>query len=128
MRHYVLLWGKDYHPNMNIIGNFTAGMTAEQKQIFEGARTADGNLLLDHPDFKQFLAKTARTINPAVTIVPNTDNPKQAVESELAEMDKKMSTPNGRKEIMNNPKLWDRYKQLNAAAAQLSKMGGEQAA
>lgn len=92
-------WGNEYTPNIKMVENFAKTRFGEEV----------GNAMLQAgPDTVKALAGIAREINPAMTLVPNSNNPNQAIATELQELNKKIGTP----EWYANPAWGERYKQL----------------
>ena len=92
-------WGHEYLPNYNMAKEF-----ATQKFGVE----VGSAILQAGPDAVKAVASLAREINPAMTLVPNSANPTQAIADELQTLKGKIGSP----EWYRNPKMQERYTQL----------------
>lgn len=96
-------WGGEaqYKRNTNIIGNLMATVPADVGDNMLAARTPDGRMLGDNPQFNKWLVEMGRALNPAATLMPNSSNPPAAVNSRIKEIEGMMYL-NGQP----NPKYW----------------------
>lgn len=109
-------WGAEYRRNVGIVGNFMTSLPSPVSDALETARGADGGLLRHNPEVMRWLAGLALAENPAVHLVPGSvSDPQKAVENEIADIEKKMRTPEGYKEYWSDPRQQERYGQLLAA-------------
>jgi len=83
-------WGQDYETNVNMVKSLTAQLPESMSAAFEGARMADGKKLFSSPEFMVFMADTARKLNPAGVVVPNSNNPIQAIKDEKKSLEARM--------------------------------------
>lgn len=95
-------WGHEYLPNYNMAKEFAT-------QRF-GAEVGAA-ILQAGPDAVKAVASIAREINPAMTLVPNSANPNQAIADELKTLQGKIGTP----EWFRNEAMQKRYTDLVAA-------------
>lgn len=84
-------WGADYQTNLNMMKGLTNQLPESVREDFLNARLANGQALFNSPEFAIFMADIARKINPAGTVVPNSNNPTQAISDEIKNLEKKMS-------------------------------------
>jgi hypothetical protein len=110
-------WGPEYKANMNAIkGMLDSADTSFAEKIFH-ARGPDGQLLGNNPKIIQWLATTARTLNPAATLIPgDTTTSLLAVGDEITKIEKLMG--NKHSEYWKGPganKMQERYRQLVTA-------------
>jgi len=85
-------WGSDYQTNINMISGLTQQLPEAVREDFMNARMADGRAMFNSPEVAQFFADVARKVNPAGTVVPNSANPTEAIDSEIATLEAKMGT------------------------------------
>ncbi len=83
-------WGSDFNSNKNAISNFIGQMPESIRDSFSNGRLSDGTAILNSPEMLEFFADTARKLNPTATVVPNSANPMQAIDDELAKLNKMM--------------------------------------
>lgn len=103
-------WGHEYLPNYNLAKEFAVSRFGEDV----------GNAILQAgPDAVKAVAAISREINPAMTLVPNSNNPTQAISDELATLKGKIGTP----EWFRNPAMQTRYQQLLVGQEAMSKRG-----
>src|SRR3546814_20998595 len=53
------------------------------RDLFTNARLGDGTPLFSHPDMLRYFAGLARETNPAASVVPNSNQPAQAIDAEI---------------------------------------------
>lgn len=88
-------WGADYRANTNLIDAIIAEKVPAGSQLATDIKEA----MATKPEFAEFMAAVARTINPVTTIIPgaNSENIPQAIDSEIAAIDKDMALGAGNK-------------------------------
>lgn len=101
-------WGSDYQSNLNMIKGLTNQLPESVRDDFMNARLADGKALFNSPEVTQFLVDIARKVNPAGTVVPNSANPTEAIDSEIKTLEGRMGTD----EWFKDNKSQERYQQL----------------
>lgn len=120
-------FGGEYKANMQAVRDLLAGAPEGIKEQLLGGRLADGTPVGNSPDVIRWLVGIAREINPAATVVPGSGaNAMQAMESELADIEKMMGDYNS--DYWKGPKsaqLQARYDELVRAK---QKYGARQAA
>lgn len=62
-------WGPEYGKNLNAFGAFKAQLPQDVQALLFTARTADGQVLGNHPAFIKIGAALGREINPAAAVV-----------------------------------------------------------
>jgi hypothetical protein len=84
-------WGTDYRANMNAITNFMNATFGEEarEQLLSG-RFADGRAFMNDPKVLQSFAALARQMNPANELYSGGAEPLQAMNEEIAELEKFM--------------------------------------
>ncbi len=83
-------WGPEFRANVNAAKGYFPEHLAP---VWATARTADGTLLGNHPEFLRLFAQRGREMNPASTIpIPNANNITD-VETRRAEIEKMMGNP-----------------------------------
>lgn len=104
-------WGPEYRTNVNMIRGLVDTIPQSIRDLFVGARLADGNALLNHPDMARWLVHTARTVNPVATVVPGAGaNMASAIEDEITAIEKTMRTD--RKAYNADLKMQQRLREL----------------
>lgn len=86
-------WGADYQANVNMVKGLVNKLPEDVQSVFLDARMPDGKALLNDASVFVWLADMAREINPAGFVAPNANNPVQAINDEIAMLEKKMGTP-----------------------------------
>ena len=86
------LWGGDYETNINMIKGYVSKLPESVREGFENARMGDGQALFNSPEMLSFLSDAARLANPSGTVVPNSNNPTQAISDEIKTLESKMGT------------------------------------
>lgn len=101
-------WGPEYRPNYNLAENFAVTRFGEDvgRAILEAG-----------PEAVKAMAAISREINPAMTLVPNSNNPTQAISDELNTLRKMVGTP----EWFRSPDKQARYQQLLAGQQAMSR-------
>lgn len=99
-------WGAEYRANYAEVENFA-------KSKFPHIADA----LLSNADTVKALASISREINPAITLFPNSNNPGQSIDDEIASIEGKMHSD----EYKNSPKMQQRYQDLLAAQAKIKR-------
>jgi hypothetical protein len=82
-------WGPgDYKTNMNAVGSLLNSMSDDVRVTVLAARTPDGRLVGDTPEFNKWAAAHAREFNPAATLIsPSEANVPKAIETEMASIE-----------------------------------------
>ena len=101
-------WGQDYQSNLNMIRGLTNKLPETVRADFLAARTPDGKALFNSPEILIFLSDLARKDNPAGTVVPNSANPTQAIDTEIKALEARMGTD----EWSKDKAAQDRYLKL----------------
>ena len=83
-------WGQDFETNVNLIKGFVAGLPDAVREGFESARMPDGRAMFNSPEVMVFFADKARQLNPSSTVVPNSNNPKGDIDTEIKELEGRM--------------------------------------
>lgn len=89
-RHLKDHWGPDYETNLNALRGLINTIPAEQKELFEQAELMDGTKIFNNPVMVQWLSDIAKQLNPGATVVPNAQNPVEAVKGEIEKIEKLM--------------------------------------
>jgi hypothetical protein len=108
-------WGKDYRTNINVAKDFLVNTAGNEfaDSLME-AVLPDGSRVGDNAKALQWLAKTAREVNPIGTLVPAGGGDSGAtIESEIAEIEKLMRT--NRAEYNRDTGKQERLRQLYGA-------------
>jgi hypothetical protein len=85
------VWGSEVKLNVNLISSFLDTAPKGVKELISNARGADGLPIANNVAVLQWLATTARELNPMATVVPGSgSNSAQVVEAELAKLTKMM--------------------------------------
>lgn len=107
-------WGSEVKLNISLINGLLDNAPAGVKDQLLGARLGDGTPLGNHVDTLKWLASLAREVNPMATVVPGSgSNAQQAMESELADIEKLMANP--KSDYWKGPKaekMQARYREL----------------
>jgi len=104
-------WGADYDTNINMVQGLLANLPETVRADVEGARMADGTGMFNSPEVMVFFADMARKLNPAGTVVPNANNPVQAVSDEIGKLEARM----GHNEWFKDQAAQQRLQQLYTA-------------
>ena len=119
--------GADYRRNLAAISNLMATWPDGLKESVLAARTPDGTLLGDSPEFSKTMAELAVKINPAATLIPaNSADPAKGVEGRLAEIKGWMGSEKGSedwKKYWKDDNIQKEYTQLLTAQGQLKAQG-----
>jgi hypothetical protein len=106
-------WGPDFQSNRNALMSLMNGIPEAAKEMFMNARLADGTAMLNSPDLLMWMADLSRKTNPAATVVPNSNNPSQAINDELKQLNGWMAT--GDKRYWKDEGAQARWRQLTEA-------------
>lgn len=88
------VWGPgEMQVNRNILDGWLNGIPEAVREGFKNATLGDGRMLMNSPEMWLFMVNQAREMNPLGSVVPNSANPAQAVDDELADLKKRMGTP-----------------------------------
>jgi len=113
-------WGGEYRSNINILSGLISTMPEESRDLFVGARLADGRALMNVPTIARWLLGVSRELNPMHTVVPGAGaNMASAIEDEIAGIEKLMRT--NRLEYNRDEKKQARYRELLGARERLKK-------
>ena len=83
-------WGQDFQTNINVVEGLIAQLPESIRDEFKQARLPDGRAVFNSPEMMVFFADTARKLNPAATVVPNSNNPTQAISDEIEKLESRM--------------------------------------
>lgn len=103
-------WGPDYHGNMNAVRSLLNTVPENVREGIQSARMPDGSALFNSPEIMDWMAGISRKSNPAATVMPNSNNPVQAMTDELNQIEGWMKE--------RSPKYWKdektqaRYREL----------------
>lgn len=118
-------WGNDFQKNLAAFSAFKAQLPGELQALLFTARTADGRVLGDHPEFLKIGAALGREINPAAAIVPADPlNAVKSMQTELADLEKLMGDQ--RSEYWRGPKadqMQARYRELTDGMTRVQNRG-----
>jgi len=109
-------WGGDYQTNINMIKGLMNTLPESVKEEFENARLSDGRALFNSPEVLVFMSNIARTMNPSGTVVPNSNNPTQAISDEIKTLEGKM----GNDEWFKDEASQKRYRDLIDAQSRMT--------
>ena len=84
------VWGSEVKLNLNLINGMLDLAPAGVKGQLLGARLADGSLLGNNVDTLKWLSTLAREMNPYATVTPSGSGNAQAVDEEMADLQKLM--------------------------------------
>lgn len=85
-------WGNDYAKNVNMVQGLINQLPETVVEGFKNARMegGGGKGVFNSPEIVIAMADWARKINPAATVVPNSDNPMQTMNEKIAAYEKRM--------------------------------------
>lgn len=106
-------WGADRQMNINVIQGLVAQLPEGTRENFESARMMDGRAIFNDPAFMVAIADWARQMNPSATVVPNANNPVQAIDDEIKSLEDRM----GDDDWFKDNKAQARYRSLLDAKA-----------
>ena len=87
-------WGPQFRANLNAMGNLLSMFPEGVGDLLLAGRTADGQLIGNHPGILRGLVAIARELNPAATLLPAGSGSGAAnVDGRIAEIEKMMRTP-----------------------------------
>jgi hypothetical protein len=118
-------WGGEFKRNMAAFGAFKEQLPSEMQALLFTARTADGRVLGDHPEFIKIGAKLGLELNPAATVISESGGGGFAgVEARISEI-KGMMYKDGRpnSDYWQNEKLQGEYRDLIATQQRLQAKG-----
>jgi hypothetical protein len=110
-------WGPDYKANMNILDSWLDGLGPDLKKSFQNAILGDGSRLMNNTSAVKWLVGLARTMNPAVGLIPGGDGDMKSLETEISTIEKFMRT--NRAEYNKDEKMQERYRSLLSAREKL---------
>jgi len=111
-------WGQDYTTNQNMVKGLIAQLPEAIREEFEDARLPDGRAMFNSPEIMVFFADVARKLNPAGTVVPNANNPTQAITDEIAALEGRMGDDDWHKDKAAQARiqqLYDTREQMKAS-------------
>ncbi len=108
-------WGPEFKRNQNVIKAFVESLPEDFRDNLVGARLADGSKLLGNAAGIKFFYQLAKEANPAITVVPGSDNPGKSIADEIAALKV------GSDEYWKSPEKQARYRQLLQAQEGLEK-------
>lgn len=118
-------WGADFKPNMRAINNtLVAHLGQEMADLVLTAKLSDGSVLGNNVGAIMGLARLAKELNPAGTMVPNSGGDQiSAIGDQIAEMENKMKTNIRAWQHPNNEAERTRYRNLIEARDKLQQRG-----
>jgi hypothetical protein len=102
-------WGQDYQTNLNVVEGLTSQLPESVRDEFKQARLADGRAVFNSPEMMVFFADIARKLNPAATVVPNANNPVQAISDEINKLESRMGDKDWFKDNAAQSRLQELY-------------------
>lgn len=108
-------WQGDYQTNINMVSGLLNQLPESVRDVFKESRLADGRGMMNSPEVMHFFADIARKVNPAGTVVPNANNPTQAISDEIKALEARM----GDREWFKDKAAQNRYQQLVTARQQM---------
>lgn len=106
-------WGADYQANQNAVVSLLNTVPEGIREELQSARLPNGDALFNSPDFMEWMAGVSRKSNPAATVMPNANNPVQAMNDELTHIENTMKNePN---KYWGDPAMQKRYNELLGA-------------
>lgn len=82
-------WGGDFKKNVNIVSNFLSNAPDGVREMFESGRTADGQVIGNHPQVLRWIAQLAYEANPVASVMPNAGgNQIGSLNDEIASIEK----------------------------------------
>lgn len=104
-------WGTDYRTNINVIGAMLEkDMGEDVRTAFMNARAPDGRALMNIPGMMEWLAGKARAEMHPMSMPNQTNDPRQTVDDEIAEIEKVMRED--RQAYNKDEKMQARLRQL----------------
>lgn len=110
-------WGGDFQANLNMVKGLVNQLPDSVRDAFESAVMPDGRAVFNSPEVMVFFADLARQVNPAGTVVPNANNPVQAINDEIANLESRMGTD----EWYADTAAQQRYQQLVTARENMNR-------
>jgi hypothetical protein len=87
-------WGPQFRANLNAMGNLLSMFPEGVGDMLLAGRTADGQLIGNHPGVLRGLVAIARELNPAATLLPaGSGSGAASIETRIGEIEKMMRTP-----------------------------------
>jgi hypothetical protein len=111
-------WGGDTEVNINMVKGLVNQLPETIKESFENARLPDGKALFNSPEVMVAMAEWARKINPSATVVPNSANPMQTMNDEIAKLEARMGDDDWHRDQKANDRLESLYDARNQMSAQ----------
>lgn len=110
-------WGGEYRGNLNMITSLLTQFPETVRDAIKAARLPDGRGLFNDPDVLRGFAAMAREVNPAATLVPGGSGDVQSIDTEIAKIEKVMTT--NRRAYNKDEAMQARYRQLLEAREKL---------
>lgn len=107
-------WAQDFQTNLNMVEGLVAQLPETVREEFKQARLADGRAVFNSPEMMVFFADIARKLNPAGTVVPNANNPTQAISDEIAKLEGRMGDDDWYRDTEAQSRLQELYKAREA--------------
>lgn len=108
-------WGADFETNANIARSMIGRLPETVRDAFAQAELFGGKKILNSPEVVVWLADIGRELNPLATVLPNSNNPTQALGDEIKKIEKMMvDTPDA---YWKDAALQKRYQDLLSADA-----------
>jgi hypothetical protein len=122
--------GAEFAKNMNAFGAFRSELPDEVQSLLFTARTADGQVLGNHPAFIKIGAALGRALNPAASIVlpSSASGGAQTADARIKEIDSMMyKDGKANPEYFKNEAIQKEYRDLVDARDAMKKRGGRAA-
>lgn len=114
-------WGPEYSENINLVKSMLGGLKPETAALFQDATLPDGRRLANSPEIMQWLAQSARQINPLAIIPgPGAGDEGKTLEDRINAIEATMGTPAYIKDEKKQAELralYDRRTQLQSRGA-----------
>lgn len=104
-------WNHDTETNKNLVIGLVNQLPETIREPFMSARLPDGRAAFNSPELIVAMADWAAKINPSATVVPNSNNPMQTINDEIAALEGKMGTD----EWYKDTEAQSRYQKLITA-------------
>lgn len=117
-------WGPEFKSNMAAFGAFKGQLPEDLQTLLFTARTADGQVLGNHPAFIKIGAALGRELNPAATITSQAGANSQTVADRIKAIEG-MMYKDGKEnpEYWRSPQLQQEYRDLVDAQAKMTSRG-----
>ena len=111
-------WQGDYQTNINMVQGLLSTLPEEIREEFSSARLMDGRAVFNSPEIMVFFSDMARKLDPSGTVVPNSANPVQTINDEIAALEARMGEDNWHKDLVANNRLVQLYEAQDKMAKQ----------